>query len=302
MKSRLVISLVLLFVFKNIHAQSAPLVVASIKPIHSIVSSLMEDVAIPELLLQSNNSAHTFHLKPSQISVIENASLVISISDEFEIGLRKALKNLDESTRFEITKLDNLKIHKYRADKIYEIEHQEQHSHEAVTNDMHLWLDIDNMKKIANHIHLLLIDIDPINQHKYNQNLELLTSKLDTLHIELENQMLPFSSKIYATYSDTVQYFEKKYNIGRPVIVTPYHGARLSINRTLASKNTMNNLEASCLFYGNEVRKSKVSVLSEGLNLKTAKIDILGQDINPGPDLYSKLMKKISNQIASCLE
>ena len=64
----------------------------------------------------------------------------------------------------------------------------------------------------------------------------------------------------------------------------------------------MNNLEASCLFYGNEVRKSKVSVLSEGLNLKTAKIDILGQDINPGPDLYSKLMKKISNQIASCLE
>jgi len=302
MKSRLVISLVLLFVFKNIHAQSAPLVVASIKPIHSIVSSLMEDVAIPELLLQSNNSAHTFHLKPSQISVIENASLVISISDEFEIGLRKALKNLDESTRFEITKLDNLKIHKYRADKIYEIEHQEQHSHEAVTNDMHLWLDIDNMKKIANHIHLLLIDIDPFNQHKYNQNLELLTSKLDTLHIELENQMLPFSSKIYATYSDTVQYFEKKYNIGRPVIVTPYHGARLSINRTLASKNTMNNLETSCLFYGNEVRKSKVSVLSEGLNLKTAKIDILGQDINPGPDLYSKLMKKISNQIASCLE
>ena len=301
MKSRLIISLVLLLVFKNINAQSAPLVVASIKPIHSIVASLMNGIGSPELLLKSNNSAHTFHIKPSQIRVIENADLVISIGDEFEIGLRKALENLDDSTRFEIIKLNNLKIHKYRADKIYEIEQQEQHSHEAVTDDMHLWLDIDNIKKIANHIHLLLIDIDPINQRKYNQNLELLSSKLDTLDIEIENQMLPFSSKIYATYSDTVQYFEKKYNIGRPVIVTPYHGARLSINRTLASKNTMNDLETTCLIYGNEVRKSKVAVLSEGLNFKTVKIDILGQDMNPGPDLYSKLMKKISNQIAICL-
>ncbi len=302
MKSRLIISLVLLLIFKNINAQSVPLVVASIKPIHSIVSSLMEGVASPELLLKSSNSAHTFHLKPSQVKVIEDANLVISIGDEFEIGLRKALKNLDESTRFEIIRLNNLETHDYRADKIYEIKHQEQQSHEAVTDDMHLWLDIENMKKISNHIYFLLIDFDPINKHKYNQNLNLLTSKLDALQTELENQMLPFSSKIYAAYSDTIQYFEKNYNLSRPVIVTPYHGARLSINRTLASKNTMNDLKVSCLIYGNEVRKSQISVLSEGLNLNTAKIDILGQEFNPGSDLYFKLMKKISNQLASCLE
>ena len=64
MKSRLIISLVLLLVFKNINAQSAPIVVASIKPIHSIVSSLMVGIESPELLLKSNNSAHTFHIKP----------------------------------------------------------------------------------------------------------------------------------------------------------------------------------------------------------------------------------------------
>ena len=61
--------------------------------------------------------------------------------------------------------------------------------------------------------------------------------------------MHPFSSNLYATYSDTIQYFEKKYNLERPVIVTPYHGARLSINRTLASKNTINDLKVSLVLY-----------------------------------------------------
>jgi zinc transport system substrate-binding protein len=114
--------------------------------------------------------------------------------------------------------------------------------------------------------------------------------------------MHPFSSKIYATFSDTIQYFEKKYRLRRPVIVTPYHGARLSINRTLASKNTMNDFEVSCLIYGTEVRKSQISVLSEGLNLKVHRIDILGQEFSAGPEQYFNLMKKISNQVASCLK
>jgi len=301
MRFRLLICLILIFVFKSSQAQSTPQVVVSIKPIHSIVAFLMEGVASPELLLQSNNSAHTFHLKPSQIRMIETADLVISIGDEFEIGLRKALKNLDESNRFEIISLGSLNVHKYRAEKIYEKVQQED-SQEDLTADMHLWLDLDNMKKIAQHINGLLIDINPANQDKYNMNLASLNSKLDILDIEIEKQMLPFSSDLYATYSDTIQYFEKKYNLGRPVIVTPYHGARLSINRTLASKNTINDLSISCLIYGTEVRKSQISVLSEGLKIKAHKIDILGQEFDEGPNQYFNLMKKISNQVASCLK
>ena len=203
MRFRLLICLILFFVFKSSHAQSTPQVVVSIKPIHSIVAFLMEGIASPELLLQSNNSAHTFHLKPSQIRMIDTADLVISIGDEFEIGLRKALKNLDESNRFEIISLDSLNVHKYRAEKIYEKVQQED-SQEDLIADMHLWLDLDNIKKIAQHINGLFIDINPANQDKYNMNLASLNSKLDILQIELEKQMLPFSSDLYATYSDTI--------------------------------------------------------------------------------------------------
>ena len=84
MNLRFIISLILLISLGSAYGQTSPVVVTSIKPIHSIVSSLMSGIAEPELLLKSNNSAHTFHLKPSQIRLISDADLVITVDENFE--------------------------------------------------------------------------------------------------------------------------------------------------------------------------------------------------------------------------
>ena len=62
---RLFLGLIFLLSLNNVGAQSIPNVVVSIKPIHSIVSALMEGVSRPQLLIESSDSAHTFHLKPT---------------------------------------------------------------------------------------------------------------------------------------------------------------------------------------------------------------------------------------------
>ena len=130
MKYRLLLSFILLLTIKNVAAQSIPSVVVSIKPIHSIVSALMSGIAEPQLLLKSNNSAHTFHLKPSQVRMIANADLVIIISEDFEFGLRKAIKNIENDSLFQITSLGNLNIHKSRSEILYSKEHEEHEEHE----------------------------------------------------------------------------------------------------------------------------------------------------------------------------
>ena len=89
---RLLLGLTLLLSLNNVGAKSTPNVVVSIKPIHSIVSALMEGVSKPQLLLESNDSAHTFHLKPSQLSLLSNADLVITIGDSFETASKKLLE------------------------------------------------------------------------------------------------------------------------------------------------------------------------------------------------------------------
>ena len=119
MNLRFIISLILLITLGSAYGQTSPVVVTSIKPIHSIVSSLMSGIAEPELLLKSNNSAHTFHLKPSQIRLISDADLVITVDENFEIGLKKALKNINSDSLVFVSDTDNLKIYSAR-DSIFE--------------------------------------------------------------------------------------------------------------------------------------------------------------------------------------
>jgi zinc transport system substrate-binding protein len=308
MKKHLLLCFILLLTIKSVDAQSAPSVVVSIKPIHSIVTVLMNGIAEPQLLLKSSNSAHTFHLKPSQVRMLANADLVIIISEDFESGLRKAIKSIENDSLFQITSLNNLNIHRSRSEILNSKEneetdeHKETDEHDENIYDLHLWLDINNMKLIAEHINKLLIKIDPINEDKYNNNFLELTLDLEELKIDLKKQMAPFLTSQFAVFSDTTQYFEKSMSLIRPIIITPYHGARLSIIRTLVAKETMSDLSVSCLLYGQEAKPNQISVLLEGLSLKTFEIDILGTKYPAGPGQYFNLMKRISSQLVSCLK
>ena len=302
MKYRLLLSFIFLLAIKNVAAQSTPSVVVSIKPIHSIVTSLMSGIAEPQLLLKSSNSAHTFHLKPSQVQMLADADLVIIISGDFESGLRKAIKNIEDDSLFQIISLNNLSIHNSRSEILKSKEHDDADEHEENIYDLHLWLDINNMKLIAKHINKLLIKIDPVNEDKYNNNFLELMLDLEELKIDLEKEIDPFLASQFAVFSDTTQYFEKSMKLIRPIIITPYHGARLSIIRTLMAKEAMSDLSVSCLLYGQEAKPNQISVLSEGLSLKTFEIDILGTKYPAGPDQYFNLMKRISSQLASCLK
>ena len=302
MNYRLLLSFILLLTIKSVGAESTLDVVVSIKPIHSIVTILMDGIATPKLLLNSNDSAHTFHLKPSQIRMLSKSDLAITISDDFETGLRKALKNVKKDSHFKVSSLNQLNTLKSRGEEIYEVNEEKEGNNADHTNDLHLWLDVDNMQLISEHISNLLIELDPANEAKYIENLLKVNSKLTKLKIELQHQLEPFLSTRFVIFADTLQYFENNLNLKRPVIITPYHGARLSINRTLEAKKIIKDLNISCLIYGSEIRPNQVNVLSEGLTLKAFKIDILGAVYPSGSDQYFNLMKRISNQLASCLK
>ena len=306
---RLFLCLTFLLSLNNVGAQSIPNVVVSIKPIHSIVSALMEGTSRPQLLLESSDSAHTFHLKPSQLSLLSNADLVITIGDSFETGLKKTLGNIKDSSRVIVSEINDLNLYDFRnvdIDKINKDEkdkhtdHEEHEEHAGL--DLHLWLDIVNMQKTAQYISEKLIIIDPNNSNIYEANLIKIHSRLNKLKLELQQQLAPVKSEKFAIFSDTLQYFEKSFEFQKPVIITPYHGARLSIHRTLEARKKMKDLKIKCLLYGPENTSKKMNVLSEGLPIKALRIDILGAKLNSGSNQYFNLMKELSSQLVKCLE
>lgn len=87
----------LLIIWANSAAMASqnPLsVVASIKPIHSLVSAVMGDIGTPQLLLKTPSSAHHFTLKPSQARSLQAADIVFWVGPTMEQPLTKALATL----------------------------------------------------------------------------------------------------------------------------------------------------------------------------------------------------------------
>lgn len=75
-------------------ASAAPDVVVSIKPVHSLVASIMKGVGEPSLIVEGAASPHTYTLKPSNARALENADVVFWVGPGLEAFLDKPLQAL----------------------------------------------------------------------------------------------------------------------------------------------------------------------------------------------------------------
>ena len=75
-------------------AQAEVKVVTSIKPIHSLVSAVMEGVGEPSLLVKGAGSPHTYSLKPSQAKQLQEADLVFWMGHDLEAFLENSIESI----------------------------------------------------------------------------------------------------------------------------------------------------------------------------------------------------------------
>ena len=69
-------------------------VVATIKPIHSLASYLMDGVAKPDLIVDGYASPHGFALKPSHAKMLQDADIIFWVGEDIENFLEKPLKSI----------------------------------------------------------------------------------------------------------------------------------------------------------------------------------------------------------------
>ena len=69
-------------------------VVTSIKPVHSLVSAVMEGVGTPHLIVEGAASPHTYALKPSQAGKLQDADIVFWIGNTLEAFLEKPIDGI----------------------------------------------------------------------------------------------------------------------------------------------------------------------------------------------------------------
>ena len=108
-----------LFYFSSLKAEIK--VVTSIKPIHSLVSYIMDGVGSPDLIVDGYNSPHGFSLKPSHAKMLQEADIVIYVGEGVEEFLEKPLESIaNNAVKFELLGQSGIKKLKFRERNIFE--------------------------------------------------------------------------------------------------------------------------------------------------------------------------------------
>ncbi|MDC0888796.1 zinc ABC transporter substrate-binding protein [Candidatus Thioglobus sp.] len=270
---------------------ASPNIVVSIKPIHSIVSALTQGVSTPTLLLSGNQSAHHAHLKPSQISLLEQADLVVIVHPDFEEGLAKSIRNIQADKVLTVDQSEDEQGH----------EHEHEHKHAGSVNH-HSWLNIEDMQDFTQELSQRLIKIDAKNKAIYLANLDALKLKLDELQDTTQQQLSNYTNQPLMTYNNAFEHFIENYKLKSVGSVSRQHGENLSIYKILKAKQIIKDEKVTCLFFTTETQHKRINALTEGLKIKTADIDIIGFDIKPGADHYLKLIQDITHKAVQCLK
>ena len=117
-------------------------VVASIKPIHSLASYLMDGVGKPDLIVDGYASPHGFAMKPSHAKMLQNADLIFWVGEDLENFLEKPLKSIaKKAEKIELMETKGLKKLKFRERNIFEEHddhgHDDEHKEHGHKEDKH---------------------------------------------------------------------------------------------------------------------------------------------------------------------
>jgi len=294
-------------------------VLASVKPLHSLVAGVMEGVKKPDLIVKGAASPHTYSLKPSQAKQLEEADLVFWIGHELESFLEKPLEAIaKKATVVELIDSNGLKKLEMREGSAFD-EHghkeHEEHSedehdehadeshdeHHKGEFDVHVWLDPENAKVLVNEIKEALIEIDPGNTRKYEANAKNLMTKLNQLVAQVTAKLATSKGKRFVVFHDAYQYFEERFGMKAVGSITVSPEVVPGASRIRDLKEKINELNALCVFSEPQFQPKIVFSVVEGTKANTGVLDPLGASIKNGSELYFTLIRDMANSLKECL-
>ena len=310
-----------LFLCFNSHAdvKTDIKVVTTIKPLHSLISRIMETRGEPQLIIEGTNNPHTFVFKPSHASMIEEADIVFWIGEDLEAFMEKPLNSLAKNAK-KIAFMDSDSIEKLKFREVnifddhddhghhdddhdgHEDEHDDHAGHHDGHNhgefDAHIWLDPENAKEMVKIIRDELIKIDPDGQRQYSVNAAGATLELDNLINSVEKELSKDIS--YIVFHDAYQYFETRFGVKSAGALTLNPDVLPGAKQIADIQDLINDKGIKCIFSEPQYNPKIIETLGNDMNISTGVMDPLGAYIDAGPSMYSELINEIANSIKNC--
>ena len=296
-------------------------VVASIKPLHSLASYLMDGVGKPDLIVDGYASPHGFAMKPSHAKMLQNADLIFWVGEDLESFLEKPLNSIaKKAEKIELMEIKGLNKLEFRERNIFEghddhghdehkedehkehghkeDKHDDHHEHAHGEHDPHIWLDPMNAKVILKEMAEHLIENDQENASTYKANLKKTLKDLDKLTKKVKSELNKDFKSI--VFHDAYQYFEKRFDVNVLGAFTVNTDVLPGAEQLSEIREIIEHDKVSCVFSEPQFNPDIINAVAKDMNIKTGVLDPLGATLTPGKTLYFDLISNMSKSFKSC--
>ena len=308
-------------------------VVASIKPLHSLASYLMDGVGKPDLIVEGYGSPHGFSMKPSHAKILQNADLIFWVGEDLEIFLEKPLSSIaKKAEKIELMEIKGLNVLIFRERNIFDehdhddhddhgkkeddhddhehddhdkkeehADHDDHDGHEGHAHgeyDPHIWLDPMNAKVILNKMVEHLIENDAKNASKYKSNLKNAFKDIDKLTADVKADLSKSTASI--VFHDAYQYFEERFDINILGAFTVNTDVMPGAEQLSEIREIIEHDKVSCIFSEPQFNPDIINAVAKDMDIKTGILDPLGATLNPGKNLYFDLIRNMSDSFKGC--
>lgn len=268
-----------------------PQVVTDIAPVQSLVATVMEGVAVPDVVLPANASPHDFAFRPSAARALQDADAVFWIGAELTPWLEQPVETLaGDAHVVTLSKIEGITLREAEG-------HDHGHGH---TTDPHLWLDPENAMQWLSEIAEALAELDPQNGDLYRQNalkeIEVISALVNEFQTKLTNL-----EPNYVVFHDAFGYFEGRFGIKHVAAVTDVSDADMAPAQLRVVQSAVAEGATRCALAEPGFDPDLVSLIfGENADVALAVIDPLGGALEPGPGQYRQLLQEIAQSFEAC--
>ena len=298
-------------------------VVTTIKPLHSLISNVMQGVGKPSLIIEGTTSPHSFTLKPSHAKLLQNADVIFWIGEDMETFMEKPLESIVKDAEvISFMEIDSINKLKFREENIFdnhddhadhddhdEEEHADHDDHDEENHDSHeghahgefdthIWLDPINAKEMIHEIAHELSNLDPANKNKYNVNAETTILSIDELINNIDQSINKEAQ--FVVFHDAYQYFEKRFDLASSGALTLNTDVLPGAKQVLDIQKIIKEKGVNCIFSEPQFNPKIIETIARDTGIKTGMFDPLGSKLESGKNQYFTLIKNLRDNLKNC--
>lgn len=304
-------------------------VLASVKPLGFIASSIADGVTGTQVLVPQGASPHDYSLKLSDIQKVKSADLVLWIGEDVDSFLDKPIRQLERKKVITIADLADVEPLLSQAhhehfhgdgddEHAHEHKHEHQHGHEnhehgehhhghdhdhheGLTTNWHVWYSPAISKVIAQKLADKLTAQFPDKKEQIAQNLADFNRTLAEQSEKITAQLAKAKDKGFYVFHDAYGYFNDAYGLKQTgyftinPLVAP--GAK-----TLAQiKEEIAEHKVNCLFAEPQFTPKVIDALAKGTKVNVGRLDPIGDKVELGKNAYVNFLQATADSYTECL-